>query len=169
MNVRPAAESDALGVARVHVFTWQVAYRGIVPDAYLEALSVGRRESVWRESILRGTPELWVADTGSEIIGWAAFGPSRDMDAARNTGELEATYVMPSFWAKGIGRNLWLAARQRLVQHGFLTATLWVLKDNLRARGFYRAAGFSEDSVSEKEIVLGGQKLREVRYAVSLI
>jgi hypothetical protein len=55
MDIRPARESDALGVARVHVHTWQAAYRA--------------------------NPELWVADTGSEIIGWAAFGPTRGPDA----------------------------------------------------------------------------------------
>jgi ribosomal protein S18 acetylase RimI-like enzyme len=168
MNIRPAAESDALGIARVHVYTWQAAYRGIVSDAYLESLSVSHRESVWRESIVRRTPELWVADSGSEIVGWAAFGPSRDLDAARNVGELEAIYVMPPFWGQRLGWNLWQTARRRLVRRGFLSASLWVLKDNLRAIQFYRAAGFEEDIASEKEIVLGDRKLREIRYAASL-
>jgi ribosomal protein S18 acetylase RimI-like enzyme len=164
MNIRPALESDALGVARVHVDTWREAYRGIVPDAYLESLSLDKRESIWRVAIADGTPELWVVDSGSEITGWAAFGPSRDIDAARSAGELEAIYVMPSSWGKGLGQSLWQVARRRLVQRGFLSATLWVLKDNLRATRFYRAAGFVEDLASEKEIVIGGRKLLEVRY-----
>jgi ribosomal protein S18 acetylase RimI-like enzyme len=168
MNIRPALESDALGIARVHVYTWQAAYRGVISDAYLEALSVAKRESGWRKLILRGTPEIWVADAGSELIGWAAFGSSRDMDAASNAGELEAIYVLQSSWAKGIGRDLWITARRRLVQRGFQSATLWVLKANLRAIRFYRAAGFEEDSLSEREIVLGAQKLQEVRYIASL-
>ena len=168
MHIRPAAESDAFGVARVHVYTWQAAYRGVMPDAYLESLSVSNRESVWRESIIKGTPELWVADWNSEIIGWAAFGPSRDADADGTVGELEAIYVMPSFWKKGLGRSLWLAARRRLIQRGFTSVTLWVLKDNVRAIEFYRAVGFDEESASEKEIVRAGKRLREVRYAAPL-
>jgi ribosomal protein S18 acetylase RimI-like enzyme len=168
MDIRPAVESDALGVAKVHVYTWQVAYRGVIPDSYLESLSVINREPVWRESIIKGSPELWVAESNSEIVGWAAFGPSRDGDADETVGELEAIYVTPSFWKKGLGRSLWLTARRRLVERGFASATLWVLRDNLRAIQFYRAAGFAEDTASEKEIVRGGQELREVRYAASL-
>lgn len=168
MGIRPAVESDALGVAKVHVYTWQVAYRGVVPDSYLGSLSVSNRESAWRESIIRGSPELWVAEWNSEIIGWAAFGPSRDGNADGSVGELEAIYVTPSFWKKGLGRSLWLTARRRLVERGFTSVTLWVLRDNLRAIQFYRAAGFDEDTASEKEIVRAGQKLREVRYVASL-
>jgi ribosomal protein S18 acetylase RimI-like enzyme len=169
MNLRPAAESDALGVAQVHVHTWQAAYRGVVSDAYLESLSVGKRELVWRESIVKGTPELWVADSGFEIVGWAAFGKSRDVDAAGDVGELEAIYVLPAFWSKGLGRSLWLTVRRRLIERRFSSATLWVLKDNLRAIRFYQAAGFEEESASEKEILIGGQKFQEVRYAASFI
>ena len=168
MDIRPAVESDALGVAKVHVYTWQVAYRGVMPDSYLESLSVSNRESVWRESIVKGSPELWVAESNSKIVGWAAFGPSRDGDADGTVGELEAIYVIPSFWKKGLGRRLWLTARRRMVERGFTSATLWVLRDNPRAIQFYRAAGFNEDKASEKEIVRAGQKLREVRYAASL-
>ena len=95
MNIRPAVESDARAVAEAHVRTWQSAYRGIVPDAYLDALSSDRREIAWRESIARGSPELWVADSQSEITGWVAFGRSRDDDAAPTAGEVEAIYVSP--------------------------------------------------------------------------
>lgn len=34
MIVRPALPEDALSVARVYVRSWQVAYRGLMPDAY---------------------------------------------------------------------------------------------------------------------------------------
>ena len=36
--LRDAQPFDADAVARVHVQTWQVAYRGLLPDAYLDAL-----------------------------------------------------------------------------------------------------------------------------------
>jgi hypothetical protein len=85
INIRPAVLSDARAVAEVHVKTWQAAYRGIIPDDYLKTLSVDGRGVVWHNSIARGTPELWVADSQSLVIGWVAFGPSRDADAAPNT------------------------------------------------------------------------------------
>ena len=38
MEIRPAEPEDALAVARVHVRTWQAAYRSLLPDHYLDQL-----------------------------------------------------------------------------------------------------------------------------------
>jgi L-amino acid N-acyltransferase YncA len=164
MNIRQVVAADAHGVASVHVRTWQTAYRGIVPDAYLDSLSIEKREFFWRESIRRGTPEIWVAEKNSQVIGWAAFGASRDQDARPETGELEAIYLLPSHWATGAGRALWLTTQRRLIERGFSSATLWVLADNARAIRFYVAAGFVPNPATEKEIGIGGRTLRELRY-----
>jgi len=43
MILRPAEPRDALEVARVHIRTWQVAYRGLVPDEYLDSLNIEDR------------------------------------------------------------------------------------------------------------------------------
>ena len=50
MIVRAAVASDAAAVARVHARSWRVAYRGLVPDAYLDGLS----DDTWRERWERG-------------------------------------------------------------------------------------------------------------------
>ena len=44
VTIRPAAEGDAAGIARVHVRSWQEAYAGIVPEAYLASLDVDQRD-----------------------------------------------------------------------------------------------------------------------------
>ena len=41
--------------------------------------------------------------------------------------------------------------------------TLWVLKDNERALGFYASNGFSPDACEDRIIERGGKELREVR------
>ncbi|HEV2701869.1 MAG TPA: GNAT family N-acetyltransferase [Steroidobacteraceae bacterium] len=168
MNVRPAIAADARTVATVHVHTWQSAYRGIVPDSHLDSLSIDGRELVWGGVIEKGSPELWVAEVDSLVVGWSSFGASRDPDAGPKTGELEAIYVLPQYWKTGTGRALWLITRGRLIERGFATATLWVLADNLRAIRFYAAAGFAPNPASEKQINIGGRLLREIRYETDL-
>ena len=42
MLLRPAEPADAMGVARVHVRAWQVAYRNLLPDDYLDSLQARR-------------------------------------------------------------------------------------------------------------------------------
>lgn len=168
MLIRPSIEADARGIAEVHVRTWQAAYRGIVPQAYLDEMSVERREALWRESIVQGLREVVVAEVDSAIVGWVAFGRCRDADAPDAVGEVEAIYVLPSFWSKGVGRELWLSAFRRLTERGFGSVTLWTLEANERARRFYRAAGFSESVGSRKMVRIGGVELPEVRYERAL-
>jgi hypothetical protein len=36
MLLRPAEPADAMAVARVHVRAWQIAYRTLLPDEYLD-------------------------------------------------------------------------------------------------------------------------------------
>jgi GNAT superfamily N-acetyltransferase len=162
--IRPAVAADAHAIASVHVQTWQAAYRDLVPDVYLSSLAIEPREQMWRESIRRGTPEVWVVEVGSRVVGWSAFGASRDPDAQPQTGELEAIYLLPEYWTTGTGWALWLTTRRRLMERGFSTATLWTLADNLRATRFYAAAQFALDEKSEAEVTYGGKALKKVRY-----
>ena len=54
--IRQAAPSDVDAIARVHVKTWQTAYRGHMPDAHLDALDESRRAAMWAEAL--GQPAI---------------------------------------------------------------------------------------------------------------
>jgi hypothetical protein len=49
MLIRDALQTDAAGIARVHVNSWRSTYRGIVPDQFLDSLSLERREQYWHD------------------------------------------------------------------------------------------------------------------------
>jgi ribosomal protein S18 acetylase RimI-like enzyme len=168
MHIAPAGPHDLNELARLHVRSWQAAYAGIVPDAWLASLSVERREHGWRQVLAEGRSELLVAKHGESMLGFASYGGSRDAGAAPATGELWALYVAPPSWRGGTGSALWLAARARLVQLGHVAATLWVLADNARAIRFYESHGFAVEAGSAKEFDLGGARLAEVRMAAVL-
>jgi hypothetical protein len=79
MQVRSATDADAAGVVRVHVATWQVAYRGQVPDNYLDSLSVEDRETIWRRIIAESDPpsrRTFVALDAEAIIGFVHVCPA---------------------------------------------------------------------------------------------
>ena len=147
--------------------TWRAAYVDIVPQPYLDGLSVDKRETALREGLARGKPEMWVAVNDAQVIGWIAFGPSRDADALPAMGEVEALYVLPEHWSTGVGRELWHAAAARLIERGFPALTLWVLEDNARAIRFYTATGLKPNPTTRKTISIGGKALAEVRYETS--
>jgi len=146
------------------VRTWQAAYVDIVPQTYLDGLSVDKRETAFREALTRGKPEMWVATNDAQVIGWIAFGPSRDDGAPPAVGEIEALYVVPEHWSTGVGRELWRAGAGRLGERGFTSITLWVLEDNARALRFYGAAGMQPNPATRKLLSIGGKPLAEVRY-----
>ena len=164
MNVRPARPDDARRIAEIHVRSWRAAYPGIVPAEYLASLSIDRHEAMWSQSIAEGRPELLVAHEGDSILGWIAFGETRDNDAGPDTAEIWAIYVDSSQWSAGVGRALWSQTLVRLRERGFASVGLWAFPANERAGRFYRALGFEVDADSAKQFVLGGALLDEVRY-----
>jgi len=171
VTVRVASIADAPHIASVHVRSWQAAYRGQVPDDYLDSLSIEERETIW-SGILRGSdlPSSGVfvseADERS-VVGFAAISPSRDDDAETSTGEIGSIYLLPAFWGAGHGRALIERATASLREAGFAAATLWVLDTNLRARRFYERAGWRPDGAQKVED-RGSFSLSQVRYRRSV-
>jgi ribosomal protein S18 acetylase RimI-like enzyme len=168
MTTRIAAPDDADEIARIQVLTWRHAYRGLVPDEYLNALSTGERSAMWQQSIETGSVTVLVAEEEGAMCGWISIGPSRDADAGASTGEVWALYVRPTAWSRGLARSLWRAARERLVADDMTTASLWVFADNPRARSAYEHLGWRLEPDSGKTFELGGKTMREVRYRIKL-
>jgi GNAT superfamily N-acetyltransferase len=155
VRVRKAGVEDAAAIAGVHVRSWRAAYRGIVPDALLDGLSVAQREIVWRELLGRGDREslTLVAEREGEVVGFCSIlAAGRDGDAAATGCEVAAIYVDPRFWRAGVGRALLGAALDGAHDCGCDEATLWVFAANRAAIAFYEAFGFRFD---------GAEKLHE--------
>lgn len=162
--LRSAAPGDELAVARVHVRSWQVAYRGLLPDDYLDRLRPEERAA--RYTFRSGDPlrpATLVALQQGSICGFATTAPARDTDA-QGRGELCALYVDPDSWGQGIGVALIAAARKRLFEQGFKDAILWVLDSNARAYRFYQQDGWRADGSRRME-TLWGVRVQELRYA----
>jgi GNAT superfamily N-acetyltransferase len=110
----------------------------------------------------------------SEVVGYAAYGPETDVlnapwpypltadGASGRVAELYALYVRPSSWSTGTGRALMERVLARTGAAGYQAITLWVLRDNQRARRFYERAGFAPDGAANVLTGLGG--IPEIRY-----
>jgi GNAT superfamily N-acetyltransferase len=144
MELRPAVPADALAVARVHVRSWQVGYRGLLPAAYLEGLRPEDRAARYTFDRPDG-PRTTVALRGGAIAGFAAI----------RGHELAALYVDPDAWGQGIGRALIERARADLAASGVIEARLWLLAGNARAQRFYERDGWSTDGTQRTEAVWG--------------
>jgi GNAT superfamily N-acetyltransferase len=166
---RRAVDADAEAIARLHIASWQNAYRGQLPDSFLDGLSLelASRTEFWRMHISTQSSarhEIWAADFDGDVRGFAALGPAR-RDDETESGEIYALYVDPLHWSQGVGGALLTHATARLFRE-FSSAILWVLASNVRARRFYERARWAHDGGIKIENLPDGTKLREVRYRV---
>ena len=172
MEVRPARIDDAARIAEIHVLGWQGGYQGLMPQDYLDGLDpadrLPRRVQSLREADWSRGGCLVVADDNGVLAGFADVGRSRDDDAVSGkVGEVNAIYLAPEAWGKGLGRELMAAALTHLARLGYDEVTLWVLDTNARAGRFYEAAGFRPDGTIKVDDS-HGFRLREARYRRSL-
>jgi ribosomal protein S18 acetylase RimI-like enzyme len=164
VTIRPAAAADAGAIAAVHVAAWRWAYRGLVADAALQALSMVTREGMWREIIPLGG--VVAAVDGDQVVGFVAYGAT-EQSGTGDAGEVFAIYLLEGWTGMGIGHTLITRATEGLRALGFDRATLWVLEANTRARRFYEAVGWRSDGVRGL-CDIGGAAYAEVRYTMDL-
>lgn len=158
-----ARAADADAIAALHAASWQAAYRGVLPDVYLEHQVVGDRLDKWRRRLHAPRPEQVVlkAVRDDALCGFACL----FLDAGDTWGALlDNLHVLPGHTGQGVGHELFTEVRRRVQAHrpdGRMH--LWVLEANAPARRFYERQGGRavEHAVVE---ILPGVPVPEVRY-----
>lgn len=165
--VRRARPGDSESIARVHVRAWQVGYKGILDDAFLDGLSTSERTAQWSRTLAAIDPErfLVVAEVDTKIVGFAGGGLALPSTEDR-TFELYVLYVDPSHWHRGAGGALLGSFVAWAAEKGASGTVLWVAKDNARARAFYEHRGWSCDGAVETREILGAV-VTECRYRLA--
>jgi GNAT superfamily N-acetyltransferase len=170
VTVRPAKEGDAGAVGEVHVRAWQSAYRGLMPDDYLDGLHAEDHAARWREHLTApsSAEHLLVVVDDHRVVGFACVGPAHDGDASSDVGQLYAINLDPDVWGRGLGRELLRVATDRLRELGWLEAVLWVVPGNRRARRLYESEGWRDDDLSRDDEVFG-VVVAQMRYRRLLV
>jgi ribosomal protein S18 acetylase RimI-like enzyme len=163
MQISPARISDAPVLARIHVDSWRAAYRGLIPDPYLERFTYQWREESFRQSLAANAEETYLIQQNDQVVGLLTLGAARDSDVdVSRTGEIWGIYLLPNYWRKGIGKKVVQEAEAMLKSREYETIILWVLEKNQQARQFYEAMGFNPDGASRS--IDWGVPLKAVRY-----
>jgi GNAT superfamily N-acetyltransferase len=167
--IRAAEGADATAMGAVHVRAWQCAYRGVMPDEYLDALSAEERAEMWRGLLSRpdGSP-VAVAVLDGQVVGFATVGAERTEGEPSASGELYAMNLDPDVWGRGIGRALLHRATDELLRLGFPDAVLWVVPENQRARALSESDGWYADGAVTTEEILG-VTVTDIRYRKQLL
>ncbi|MEA4823421.1 MAG: GNAT family N-acetyltransferase [Clostridiaceae bacterium] len=157
--LRRASGEDSLGLGTVYCFSWKEAYKDIVPESFLNSLTV--ENSAPKPEHISPNNNFVIEETGT-IVGLVNFGKCRDA-STNNVGEIRSIYVLPEMWRRGLGQQLFTAAKEEMKRTGFGGFCLWVLKENAAARQFYKKMGMTDTGI-EKGINIAGKELKELKY-----
>ena len=109
-----------------------------VMEIELATFTMPWSEATFRGLLRRTDSDLFVAERGSTVIGYAVFWSVTDQ------GELGNVAVSPQYRGKGIGTKLVEAVLERALEKGVREVFLEVRKSNLGAQNLYKAFGFFE-------------------------
>lgn len=157
--VRRAKASDAAAISALQVRSWQAAYRGTVPDGFLDSLAEDAWLERWIDQLTaagrEGIHQLVSTDTPDGTPrAVAACGPAME-PTAELTGQLYVLYADPRSWGRGHGGALLRRVHELLAADGHPGAMLWVAADNDRSIEFYEHHGWAKDGETQREEVAG--------------
>jgi GNAT superfamily N-acetyltransferase len=167
MTIRVANRADAAAIAQLHTASWQVAYRGLLQDEFLDGPLRSNRHELWSGRFShsqRSDQIVLIDDCAGEIQGFACV----FLDADPDWGALlDNLHVAPLLKGKGLGRRLIGAVARCVLRHSAASRLhLWAYDQNLAARRFYEQLG---GEVTERiaEPAPDGTQMNVVRYCWS--
>ncbi|HIY92767.1 GNAT family N-acetyltransferase [Companilactobacillus sp. HBUAS56275] len=126
--VKANQQTDFKAIKELYYQTWTYDYIGIVPQKFLDHLTV----DIWHPK--ERVNNTLLATVSGKIVGICTYGPGRRKEFS-NYGEVYSLYVLPKFQHQGIGRKLFQSTLD-ILQEDFDNFYLLVLKDNLFAQAF---------------------------------
>lgn len=158
-SIRPSRPDDAEDLARVHRESWELAYRGIIPEPALCAMISNRHAAWWSGAAKSSDPPI-VLEAGGQVAGYATFGRSRS--GGRHQGEIYELYLGPIYQGIGLGELLFEAARGELDRRSLDGLLVWALADNHGACDFYFRRGGRQIATGHQS--LGGVVLPKIAF-----
>ncbi|HUX13928.1 MAG TPA: GNAT family N-acetyltransferase [Spirochaetia bacterium] len=161
MIIRSAHVGDEEGLARAYVDTWKAAYRGLLRQTVLDALTYEGVTIQWVRTLEQSDTITFLAqDELQRIVGFITAGKVGG-GATGFSSEVYTLYVLPSHQRHGTGRRLLRAATDALASAGHRSLIIWVLKGN-PAGAFYRKMGGVQ--VAEKTTQLANDLYGEIAF-----
>jgi GNAT superfamily N-acetyltransferase len=138
---REATTADATPVAEVLVSSWKQSFVGVVPDAFLNGLTVARQSERLRARLSGrdNSYRMFVAElTDGRMVGFADTGKPRDVVAYG--AELYSIFLLHDFQGKGIGGRLFRMVKHFVLEQGKTSMYLRALEQS-PYRPFYEKMG----------------------------
>ena len=157
-----ASGNDAPLISHIHAISWRAAYKGLVPQHFLDRLPDDHWVTSVRSWLDSGRFSCLIVCEDRQPLGVCVFGRGRDESHA-DWGEIVSLYLLPGTQRKGLGSILMREALRLMREEGFTRFYVWTLEGNLPADSFYRKHGFIPSAECDS-FPLGGAMIPERRF-----
>ena len=169
--------ADFAALSRIHALAWHSAYRGVIPQSYLDReITPERWIPFFQKGGQAGTHQGLILLRDGEAVCSGSFGPARqdmgqdgslcafDHTPYQGWGEVISLYTLPGETGKGYGSRLLEEMVRRLKAAGHPGCLLYVLRENPGARRFYEGCGFAWDGTEVSVPLSPGIICTDLRY-----
>jgi L-amino acid N-acyltransferase YncA len=165
ITIRPAVPADAPDMAEVHMRSWEVAYKDIIPAEYIREKNA-TRPAMWQNSLAEGKYPHMVIQKNGKTVGNMCVAPPQDDDVDENVYELHGIYLHPDYYRQKIGTQAMEFAYDIARNLGKTVMTVWVFADTTNSIKFYEKCGFIPDG--KTKILDCGKPLTAIRMRKDL-
>ena len=135
-------KDDRMEISKIYEESWKFAYRGIIPQDYLNSIQEGQ----WAINLDNPNRKTLVCIDNGRIVGTSSFSESR-FERFLGFGEIISIYLLPHYIGKGYGRNLLKSAIVELRKQGHENIFYGFLKKTLGQGIFMSNLGFVKQMI----------------------
>tara|TARA_B110001469_G_C9338139_1_gene179492 strand:- start:36 stop:527 length:492 start_codon:yes stop_codon:yes gene_type:complete len=144
-NVRKAQLSDSQEIALIHVNSWKSAFKGLMPERYINSYTIEDRNAEWLNVLENGSESVIIAKDNNKLVGFLSY--SKNADSLY----LSKLYLCPSIYGQGVGSLLIKQMENESLAASIHLIRLYVLDNNQSAINFYSKQGFEFGDGFESE------------------
>ena len=138
MIIRNANIIDIEKIANLYVTNWKNTYSELLPQDFLDSLTVNSAIYKWSNYLNSENNKLFVAYEKDEFLGFVS---SKVDDEDAHWWYLDSLHVSPEFQSKGIGKSLILKTAEFALENSYDTMTISILRGNDKAEKIYQYLG----------------------------
>ena len=138
MNIREANAEDIEPIASLYVMNWKKTYVGLLPDNFLNGLTVNDEIKKWQEYLTKEKHRIFVAYENESFLGFSAC---KEDEELKNCLYLDSLHVSETSRGKGVGTKLINTVGSYAYIKGYEHMSICIVKGNDNAKRIYEKMG----------------------------
>ncbi|MBY0413180.1 MAG: GNAT family N-acetyltransferase [Bdellovibrionales bacterium] len=164
VKVRAATPDDAAEIANVHINSWREAYKGLLPQVFLDErpLYFKNRYQLWKSVLSVPNNITFVAECSENgVIGMVNGSKARNAEY-EDYAEVYCLYLLQKYHGQKIGFELLKKSFEAFEYRGYSKAYLWVLEGNPTIKFYEKTGGIHKGHIMEETVA--GQLMNELCF-----